>query len=203
MIAIIDSGVANLTSVVAALDRLGQKPTVTRDPATLHNARRVILPGVGAAPAAMAKLRETGLCDVIQRLTQPVLGICLGMQLMFTSSQESAVEGQTVPCLGLIEGCVQKLPSGPDMQVPHMGWNKITFTTKELQLAHDIPDGAYMYFVHSFAAPLGESTLASCNAGVPFTALCGRDNFFGCQFHPERSGLAGQTLLRNFIEMRD
>ncbi len=198
MIAVLDSGVANLTSVMAALERLGAFATVTSDPALLREAERVILPGVGSAGAAMRALEQKGLTEIIRGLTRPVLGICLGMQILFEASEES---GGT-PCLGVVPGRVEKLTASDSMPLPHMGWNRLAFKAKEHPLFCGIEDGASMYFVHSFAALCGAATLATCDYGQAFTALCGHRNFYGCQFHPERSGEAGARLLQNFIEMK-
>lgn len=197
MIIIVDSGVANLTSVLSAMERLGREATISDDPLTIQRASHVILPGVGAAKAAMKALDEKGLTVVIRGLTQPVLGICLGMQILFDSSAES---GGT-PCLGLIKGEVSALPSAPDAPTPHMGWNQVVFEQPNHPLLMGLlPDASY-YFVHSFAADVGACTLASATYNKPFTAITARDNFMGCQFHPERSGQAGERVLTNFLGM--
>ncbi|MDX9690202.1 MAG: imidazole glycerol phosphate synthase subunit HisH [Proteobacteria bacterium] len=197
MIVIVDSGVANLTSVLAAMERLGREATISDDPATIQRADHVILPGVGAAKAAMKALESKGLVDVIRGLTQPVLGICLGLQILFDQSQES---GGT-PCLGLIKGDVAALPSAQDAPTPHMGWNQITFEQPDHPLLRGLlPDASY-YFVHSFAADIGPHTLASAAYNKPFTAIAAHGNFMGCQFHPERSGHAGERVLTNFLGM--
>ncbi len=194
-LAIVDSGVANLTSVLAAMERLGAEVEVTADAATIRAATHVILPGVGSASAAMRQLQERGLPDVLRSLTQPVLGICLGMQLLFERSEE----GGDVPCLGIIPGKVCKLKVGAE-PLPHMGWNEIE-PLADHPLLRGVAAGAFMYFVHSFAAPVSAASLARCVYGEAFTAIVGHKNFFGCQFHPERSGEEGQKILRNFIEM--
>jgi len=195
-VALVDSGVANLTSVVAAFARLGIDAQVTADAALIGAADRVVLPGVGSAPAAMRMLDERGLIAVLRSLRQPVLGICLGMQLMFEISEEG---GQTA-CLGLIPGAVRKMKIGAE-PLPHMGWNEIE-PRGDHSLLRDVPAGSFMYFVHSYAAPVSDMTLASCVYGEAFSAMVGHKNFFGCQFHPERSGAMGQQILRNFIEMK-
>lgn len=194
MIVIVDSGVANLTSVQSALERLDAEVKVTNAPSEIQEASHVILPGVGSAKAAMTGLREKGLISTLQNLTQPVLGICLGMQILFESSEES---GNTA-CLGMIPGVVKQLPSSSKEPIPHMGWNQIQ-VEKEHPLLKNVPKDSYFYFVHSFAASLNEMTIASTYYGNQFTAIVAHDNFMGCQFHPERSSSVGQTILRNFL----
>ena len=196
-LAIVDSGVANSASVVAALKRLNVEAEVTSDAQKIRSAAHVILPGVGAASAAMAQLEAKKLSDVIRGLTQPVLGICLGMQLLFAHSEES----QGCDCLNVIPGNIKKLHAKPDMPIPHMGWNQIIARKTDHPLLRGIADGSFVYFVHSFAAPVGNYTLASCDYSETFTAIAGHDNFFGCQFHPERSSLAGSQILKNFLDM--
>jgi glutamine amidotransferase len=194
MLAIVDSGGANIASVRFALERLGVRSELTADPAVIGAADRVILPGVGAAGEGMRRLRDRGLVDCVRGLTQPVLGICLGMQLLFESSAEASTE-----TLGLIPGCVALLPESPGITVPHMGWNTLA-PLRETALLRGIATDARFYFVHSFAAPVNEFTLASCTHGTAFAAVAQRGNFSGVQFHPERSGPAGAQLLRNFLE---
>ncbi|MDD4617120.1 MAG: imidazole glycerol phosphate synthase subunit HisH [Alphaproteobacteria bacterium] len=196
-IAIVDSGVANLTSVRAALKRLNAEVEITAEPAKIRAASHVILPGVGAAPAAMSQLQAKGLIDVLRSLTQPVLGICLGMQLMFDRSEESG----GCACLGVIPGDVKQLPAKPGMPIPHMGWNQLSIQAAEHPLFKGIPDGSFVYFVHSYAAPVSQATLASCAYTDTFTAVANRENFFGCQFHPERSSAVGRRILENFMRL--
>jgi glutamine amidotransferase len=197
MTIIVDSGVANFLSVTAAFERLDVHAEVTADPAKIRDARRVVLPGVGSAAAAMGHLRQKRLTDVLYRLTQPVLGICLGMELLFADSEE----GQNISCLGIIPGSIKALRSMPDMPVPHMGWNTITARKPGHPLLRHIPDNSFVYFVHGFAAPIAKTTVAQCDYGVPFTAIAQHNNFFGCQFHPERSGKIGSQILQNFLEL--
>ena len=196
MIAIIDSGGANIASVRFALERLGADGMLTADPAVIAGAERVILPGVGAAPAAMAQLEAAGLVECIRGLKQPVLGICLGMQLLFDRSEE----GDT-PLLGLIDGTVAAFDPASGLTVPHMGWNRLH--TPDGRAAHPLLDGispgAHVYFVHGYAAPVSADTVAACSYGVDFTALVARGNFMGAQFHPERSGPVGAKILQNFV----
>lgn len=196
MLAIVDSGGANIASVRFALERLGVASELTADPAVIRAAERVILPGVGAAHEGMRRLRERGLVDCVRSLTQPVLGICLGMQLLF----ESSAEGPT-DTLGLIPGRVALLPESPGITVPHMGWNTVT-PLRDTPLLRGLDDDARFYFVHRFAGPVNEFTLADCTHGTAFAAVVQRGNFSGVQFHPERSGTAGAQLLRNFLEMK-
>ena len=197
MIAIIDSGGANIASVRFALERLGVNSVLTADPAVISSAERVILPGVGAAPVAMAQLDRAGLVECIRGLTQPVLGICLGMQLMFERSQE----GDT-PLLGLVGGTCGAFDPGMGLTVPHMGWNRLVPQGEGRHpLLAGVEDGAHVYFVHSYAAPVSADTVASCSYGVDFTALVARGNFMGAQFHPERSGPVGARILGNFLAL--
>jgi len=192
-IAVVDSGGANISSVLHALRRLGAEPEFTSDAAVIRAADRVILPGVGAAGRAMEVLEDYGLVEVIRALRQPVLGICLGMQLLFESSEEDDAR-----LLGLIPGRLKRLPETAGLRVPHMGWNAITNLRPDPLTAN--LDGNWFYFVHSFAAPPGEWTLSSATHGAPFSAIVRQGNFFGAQFHPERSAAAGALLLRHFME---
>ena len=197
MIAIIDSGGANIASVRFALERLGVDSVLTADPAVISAAERVILPGVGAAPVAMAQLARAGLVECIRGLTQPVLGICLGMQLLFERSEE----GDT-PLLGLVGGTCGAFDPGMGLTVPHMGWNRLLpHGEGRHPLLSGVEDGAHVYFVHSYAAPVSADTVASCSYGVDFTALVARGNFMGAQFHPERSGPVGARILGNFLAL--
>ena len=193
MIAIIDYDTGNLCSVVNALGRLGAEYTVTSDPNTIRAADRVLLPGVGEAHMAMAKLRERGLTEVIPSLTQPVLGICIGLQLMCAHSEES-----DTPCMGIFPNRVRKFPAG-DLKVPHMGWN--TIEQLRSPLFRDLAEGTYVYYVHSYAPELGADTIATTTYGITFSGAIARDNFFGTQFHPEKSGRAGEIILQNFLKL--
>jgi len=192
-IAVVDSGGANISSVLHALRRLGAEPEFTSDAATIRVADRVILPGVGAAGRAMEVLGEYGLVEVIRALRQPVLGICLGMQLLFESSEEDDAR-----LLGLIPARLKRLPETPGLRVPHMGWNAISNLRPD-PLTESL-DGRWFYFVHSFAAPVGDWTLSAAAHGIPFSAIVRQANFHGAQFHPERSAAAGASLLRHFME---
>ena len=191
---IIDSGGANLASLVYALDRLGARSAVSSDPAVIRSAPRVLLPGVGAARDAMDRLCGAGLVDCIRSLTQPLLGICLGMQLLFDHSEE----GDT-PCLGVLPGRVQRLHAAAGLPVPHMGWNTFTATGAADPLLAGLGERDYSYFVHSYAVPVGECTTAATEYGTRFSAVVRRGNVHGAQFHPERSAAAGARLLSNFL----
>jgi glutamine amidotransferase len=199
-VAIIDNGGANLASLRYALERLGASSHLTADPAELRAARRVILPGVGAAADAMARLRALNLVDLLPRLTQPVLGICLGMQLLFASSEEGDDGGEETECLGLIDERVTRFPERAGLPVPHMGWNQLRLVAPS-PLFDGIADGDHVYFVHSYAAPLGPWTLAASDYGSEFSSAVRRGNFHGVQFHPERSAATGSRVLANFLEL--
>ncbi|MEJ6120886.1 imidazole glycerol phosphate synthase subunit HisH [Vibrio sp. 2-Bac 85] len=199
MIVIIDTGCANLSSVRFAIERLGYEVTVSKDPAILQQADKLFLPGVGTAKEAMANLIERNLVDEIKKLTQPVLGICLGMQMLAQGSEEGFGDQAMIDTLGLVDGYVEKMDVAP-LRSPHMGWNQITPKLDD-PLFKEIPAGTYFYFVHSYALPVNENTIASCEYGSPFTAAVNKDNFYGVQFHPERSGKAGAQLIKNFLEL--
>ena len=196
-VAIVDTGGANLASLRYALDRLGAETSVTSDAARIRAASHVILPGVGAAGDAMQRLAASGLDQEIPTLTQPVLGICLGMHLMGTRSDED-----DVTCLGIFDGPVERIPAATDRPVPHMGWNQLSAMQAVPALA-GLPSQPHYYFVHSYAmsAALPECT-ASYNYGDDYAAVIQRDNFVGVQFHPERSAANGQRLLGNFLGTR-
>ena len=196
-VAIIDGGGANIASLRFALQRLGADSELTTDPDAIRAANRVILPGVGAAADAMEKLRTAGLDKVIPALTQPLLGICLGMQLLFDSSEE-----EDTTCLGITEGRARLFEVAEDQPVPHMGWNRVEQTRKTV-LFDGIPDGSYFYFVHSYAVDMVATTSGCTNYGRNFTSVVRKGNFMGTQFHPERSGKYGARLLQNFLELQD
>jgi glutamine amidotransferase len=193
-VAIIKLGVGNTASLLFALERLGARAEVTADPERVGEADRVILPGVGAAAFASRALRERGLDRALRAFPRPLLGICLGQQLLFEHSEEGDAEG-----LGLLRGRVTALPNARACPSPHMGWSKL----RECR-AHPLLEGvsgAYMYFVHSFACPLDEYTQATAEHGKAFAAVSARGNVLGCQFHPERSGPAGARVLANFLAL--
>ncbi len=191
-VVILDTGCANLNSVKSAIGRHGYEPVVSRDPEVVLRADKLFLPGVGTARAAMDQLRDRELIDLIKACTQPVLGICLGMQLLGKRSEEN----NGVDLLGIIEEEVPKM-TDHGLPLPHMGWNRVYAKAGD-RLFRGIEEGAYFYFVHSYAMPVNPYTIAQCNYGEAFTAAVQKDNFFGVQFHPERSGSAGAQLLKNF-----
>jgi glutamine amidotransferase len=193
-VALVDSGGCNLGSVRAALRRLGVEAPLVADVAGLRAAERVILPGVGAAGPAVARLRELGLLQALRDLQKPLLGICLGMQLLFESSEEGSVE-----CLGLLPGRVRRLKGTPDTRVPHMGWNALDPLSPSV-LLEGLEPGAQAYFVHGYAAPVTADCVAACRHGEVFAAVAQRDWIAGTQFHPERSSDVGALVLRNFLE---
>ncbi len=192
---IIDGGGANIASLRFALQRLGHAAELTTDPERIRTAAKVILPGVGAARAAMQRLTVTGLDRLIPALRQPVLGICLGLQLLGAASDEDDTR-----CLGVFPGRARRLPAGPELSVPHMGWNRL-WQRRPSPLFAGIEDGAHFYFVHSYALPLDDFTTGSCSHGDEFSAVVERENFMAAQFHPERSGAAGARLLANFLAL--
>ena len=194
-VAIIDSGGANIASLVFALERLGATAVLTTDRNVIGSASRVILPGVGAAADAMARLDRHGLLQVIPRLQQPVLGICLGMQLLAEYSEEDDTR-----CLGVFPGKVGKLPDDRGIPVPNMGWCRIE-KRQEHPLLHAIDSGNWFYFVHSFALPPGEYSCASARHADEFCAIAAQGNFYAAQCHPERSAAAGAQLLKNFLQI--
>ncbi len=196
MIAIVDYDTGNLKSVCNALDRIGAQYCLTDDPGLIASADRVLLPGVGEASSAMEKLRQRGLCDVIRNLKVPVLGICIGMQLMCRHSEEGDAE-----CLGIFDSDVRKFDADPHagIKVPHMGWNSLT--DMDSGLFDGLSEGDFVYFVHSFAADVCDDTVAVSENGRRFSAALNKGNFYGVQFHPEKSGDVGERILRNFMNL--
>ncbi|MEA9898815.1 imidazole glycerol phosphate synthase subunit HisH [Xanthomonas campestris pv. raphani] len=194
-LALIDAGGANLGSVRYALERLGLEARVVRDAQGLQGAERVILPGVGAAPEAMARLRAQGLIEPLQQLQVPLIGICLGMQLLFEHSEEGDVD-----CLGVLPGIVRHMTPALGIRVPHMGWNQLV-PMRDSALLAGLPERASAYFVHGYAAPVTADTVAACDHGGLFTAVVQSGLRCGAQFHPERSADTGARILRNFLEM--
>ena len=192
---IIPSCGSNLASLKFALERLGADVPLTEDPERIRAASHVILPGVGAAAPGMERLAAAGLVDLIPTLTQPVLGICLGMQLLFASSEEDETR-----CLGVIDAQVRRFPASPDHPVPQMGWNELT-PVGESALLDGVPAGTYAYFVHSYyCAPANpDDVLATVDYGIPFTAAVQREHIYGVQFHPEKSQRTGLQILTNFL----
>jgi len=192
-VVVIGSCGANLASLGFALARLGVDAPVTEDPERVRRATHVILPGVGAAAPAMRRLAAAGLAEVVPRLTQPVLGICLGMQLLFAGSEEDDAK-----CLGVIDARIRRLPQSADVPVPQMGWNQVEIVAESPLLA-GVEPGSFAYFIHSYAAPLGGYTRGVTRYGLPFSAVIEHGNFFGTQFHPERSAQFGAQVLANFL----
>ncbi len=192
-IVIVASGGANTASLQFALQRLDAGSQVSADADRIRAASHVILPGVGAAGDAMVRLRQNRLDELIPALRQPVLGICLGMQLLFESSEE----GDTA-CLGILPGRARRFAAAADRPVPHMGWNTLDIP-RPSPLTAGLADGDYAYFVHSYALPPCGATVASTRYGTPFSACVQQRNFYGAQFHPERSAAVGARLLQNFL----
>jgi glutamine amidotransferase len=191
-LAIIDLGCGNIGSVAVAFERFGLAPEVTGDAATIASADRVVLPGVGTAGFAMARIEALGLRATLAGLDQPALGICLGMQLLFEHSEEDDMD-----CLGIVPGRVRRLAPAPGRPVPHMGWSKLAVRDGE---ARGLRDGDYVYFAHSFACDDGPHSIAAAEHGGPVPAAIRHGNWLGAQFHPERSGEAGARFLRAFLE---
>lgn len=189
-LAIVDLAYGNIGSIRFAFERLGANPVVTADPDQIAGAERVVLPGVGAAGHAMRRIESLGLGDCLRSLTQPALGICLGMQLLFTRSEE-----EDTKCLGIVEGEVRALKAAPGMPVPHMGWSKLSVTGGDL----GIRNGDYVYFAHGFACDPGPATVATASYGSKIPAAVRQSNWLGAQFHPERSGTAGARFLEAFL----
>ena len=204
---IIDTGCANLASVRMAFERLGVRPQVSSLAADIEQADKLILPGVGTAVAAMKNLNERGLVPLIRAAKQPLLGFCLGMQMLAEASEESMSTDdpseRLIDCLGIVPGKIRLMEVG-NLRLPHMGWNQIEHDETH-PLLKGIPSSSYFYFVHSYALEVTGATLATCDYGKPFTAIVAGvaecSNFFGAQFHPERSGAAGARLLQNFLEL--
>jgi glutamine amidotransferase len=192
-VVLVDSGGANIGSVRYALERLGVVAELSGDGDAIRRADRVILPGVGAAAAAMQRLRELDLVATLRALDKPLLGICLGMQLLYALSEEGDVE-----CLGLLPGRVRRMRGSPGVRIPHMGWNRLR-KRNDSTLLDGVADGAQAYFVHGYAADIDNATIASCEHGEGFAAVVQNGHIAGAQFHPERSGPVGLRLLANFL----
>ena len=195
-VAVISYGAGNIASVQFALERLGATVRLTADPVEIAEAERVILPGVGAAGYAMSRLTALNLIEPLRAFERPLLGVCLGQQLLFERSDE----GEDVQMLGLIPGTVGRLEPDAPLPVPHMGWSRLT-RDRDDPLLDGVADGAYAYFVHGFVCPDGPATLARADYGGPVPAMVRSANRWGCQFHPERSAEAGATILKNFLEI--
>lgn len=194
--AVVRLGVGNTASMMFALERLGADAVLTSDARVIAEAERVILPGVGAAAFAMGRLRDLGLVEVLQQFPRPLIGVCLGQQLLYEKSEEG-----DAPALGRIPGQVRALVPAPDRPVPHMGWNRLELVRDD-PLLEGVADGAFAYFVHGFACPTGPETLAETDYGGAFSAVVRNGNAWGCQFHPERSSKAGARILQNFLDLK-
>ena len=194
-VTVVKLGVGNTASMMFALERLGADAQLTDDAQAIAEAERLIVPGVGAAAHAMGRVEALGLTDTLRTFDRPMLGVCLGQQLLYEHSEEGEA-----PCLGRIEGEVFRLPSAPDRPVPHMGWNQIRHERDD-PLLDGVEDGAFVYFVHGYACPEGEATLASTDYGPRFSSIVRKGSVWGCQFHPERSSAAGARILRNFLDL--
>ncbi|PSU90083.1 imidazole glycerol phosphate synthase subunit HisH [Photobacterium kishitanii] len=206
-VVIIDTGCANVSSVKFAIERLGYQVEISKDPQVVLAADKLFLPGVGTASEAMHNLEQRDLITLVKQITKPLLGICLGMQLLGKQSQEHGQNGtDLVPCLGLCNAVVKKI-NAPELPLPHMGWNTITPQPNH-PLFNNIPVSSYFYFVHSYAMPVfdhrdsdGGQTIATTTYGQAFTAAVQSGNYYGVQFHPERSSKAGAQLIKNFLEL--
>lgn len=194
MIAIIDYNMGNIRSLGNAIGRLGAEWTLTSDPAVIGKASHVILPGVGSAAEAMHNLSDLGLPPLIRRLRRPVLGICVGMQVMCRHSEEG-----DAGCMGIFDAKVRRFREAEGIKIPHMGWSRLS--NLESKLFKGIDKGAYVYFVHSYYAPLCPDTIATARHPELFSAALKYENFYGTQFHPEKSGDTGEAILRNFLEL--
>ena len=188
-VAIINSGGANLGSVQRAIDKIGYTAIITKEIKDIINSTHVIIPGVGSAHNVMRSLKETNLIQTIKNLSQPVLGICIGMQILFEFSDEGKVD-----CLGLIPGSIERFKNFDHFKVPQMGWNKVSFNNSLSQFDN------YYYFANSYFNPINQFTIAQSQYGASFTAAIKYKNFIGCQFHPEKSSLAGSEFLKNFLQ---
>ncbi len=195
MITVIEIGCANTASVLWALERQGAQVRLSSDATEIATAEKVVLPGVGAAGFAMSRIHALGLFEAIRNIKVPLLGVCLGQQLLFDGSTEGDVQ-----CLGLIPGQVTRMESTDGLVVPHMGWNQLE-AMRDDPLTAGVEDGNFAYFVHSFVCPVNDYTLSTCTYGQPFAAMVRKGNIWGCQFHPERSSAAGALILKNFLSL--
>ncbi len=199
MIAIINYKMGNLRSVENALHRLGAEYAVTQDAEVIHRADHVLLPGVGNCAEAMHNLHESGLIPVIKQLRQPVLGICVGLQVMCRDSEEGAPPGMLTACMNIFDSHVRRFPDMPNIKVPHMGWN--TIGNLEKKLFDGLHSGDSVYYVHSYYPTLCPDTIATTEHGLLFSAALKYEQFYGTQFHPEKSGDVGERILSNFLNL--
>lgn len=199
MIAIVDYKMGNLRSVENALHRLGAAYVVTDDAQTIRCADRVLLPGVGNCAEAMYNLRESGLIPIIKQLRQPVLGICVGLQVMCRDSEEGAESGMLTQCMNIFDSHVRRFSESDSLKVPHMGWN--TIGNLEKKLFDGLHSGDSVYYVHSYYPTLCPDTIATTEHGVLFSAALKYEQFYGTQFHPEKSGDVGERILSNFLKL--
>ena len=197
-VAVIDYNAGNIFSVILALKRLGVEPLLTANAEEIKSADKIIFPGQGEASSAMRSLRAANLDKLIPKLTQPFFGICIGMQLLCSHSEEN-----DTPCLGVLPQRVLRFPSHVGIKIPHVGWNTVHQYSTQIKssdtIFNAIENESYFYFVHSYYVEIGEDTTISCDYGLPFSACMQKDNFFAAQFHPEKSGEAGEKLLKNFL----
>jgi imidazole glycerol-phosphate synthase subunit HisH len=197
MIAIIEGCGSNKNSINFALERIGAQYTWTVDPDIIRSSSHILLPGVGHAQYAMQQLQSRGVIDILRQATQPVLGICLGMQLLFESSEEGYTE-----CLSITPGKVERMANKPGVVIPHMGWNQLELLDQNNPIVKDIADQSFVYFVHSYCKNVDEYTVASTQYSQAFSAIVQYNNFYGMQFHPEKSGDVGEQLLKNFESLK-
>ena len=195
-VTIIDLDCGNIASVEFALERAGARVNRTQNAKDIQQAERLILPGVGAAGFAMKRMQALGLVELIRTARQPLLGICLGMQLLFERTEEGDVE-----TLGLIPGEVRKLSGTVELPVPHMGWSDLAIEKPDDPIVHGLPTSPFSYFVHSYACPVTSACVASCEYSEPFAAIVQKDKVYGCQFHPERSAKIGSQIIENFLRL--
>lgn len=194
-VAVIKYNAGNVFSVISALRRIGIEASLTSDAKEILSADRVIFPGVGEASSAMLHLRQTGLIDTIKAISKPVLGICIGQQLLCRHSEEGNCD-----CIGIFNTDVKKFPTESILKVPHIGWNNISINKQNKLVTEDI-NNKYTYFVHSYYVPVNEYTIATTEYILPFSAAMNKDNFYSTQFHPEKSGDIGEIILKNFIKL--
>lgn len=196
-IVILNTGCANLTSIKIAVERLGYTSQITSNPNVLLKSKKIIIPGVGTAQSVMNLLHQKKLVDIIKNIKQPILGICLGMQILCKFSEEC----NGTDTIGVLNDCSTTILKNSNLSLPHIGWNYIHINNKMHPLFKNIQKNARFYFVHSYIIPVNKYTLATTKYGISFSSIIQKNNFFGVQFHPEKSGHIGSQLLKNFLEM--